>query len=326
MQKDSLIEVTNLKKHFPVTSGFFSKVVGHIKAVDGVSFYINEGETLGLAGESGCGKTTTGRAILRLLEPSSGIVRYKGQNILHLKQKEMRRMRPKFQIIFQDPFSSLNPRMKVLDIVGEALVIHGMVSKKDKKDRVAGVLKKIGLSNDALNRYPHEFSGGQRQRICIARAIALSPSFIVCDEAVSALDVSIQAQIINLFIMLQKELNLSYLFIAHDLSVVKHISNRIAIMYLGKIVETASTKELFENPLHPYTKALLSSVPSPDPTKRSSRIMLKGDIPSPQNPPPGRSFYTRCTYAEKICSAEEPAAIDVGKRHIVKCILAKPQT
>ncbi len=326
MQKDSLIEVTNLKKHFPVTSGFYSKVVGHIKAVDGVSFYINEGETLGLAGESGCGKTTTGRAVLRLVEPSSGIVRYKGQNILHLKQKEMRRMRPKFQIIFQDPFSSLNPRMKVLDIVGEALVIHGIVSKGDKKDRVAGVLKKVGLSNDALSRYPHEFSGGQRQRICIARAIALSPSFIVCDEAVSALDVSIQAQIINLFIMLQKELNLSYLFIAHDLSVVKYISNRIAIMYLGKIVETASTKELFENPLHPYTKALLSAVPSPDPTKRSSRIMLKGDIPSPQNPPPGCAFHTRCPYAEKICSAEEPAAINVGEKHIVKCILAKPQT
>jgi oligopeptide/dipeptide ABC transporter ATP-binding protein len=235
-------------------------------------------------------------------------------------------MRPKFQIIFQDPFSSLNPRMKILDIVGEALVYHGMALKREKKDRVAEVLKKVGLSKDALNRYPHEFSGGQRQRICIARAIALSPSFIVCDEAVSALDVSIQAQIINLFIMLQKELNLSYLFIAHDLSVVKHISNRIAIMYLGKIVETASTKELFGNPLHPYTKALLSAVPSTDPTKKSNRIMLKGDIPSPQNPPPGCAFHTRCPYAEKICSLEEPGEIDVGKKHIVKCILAKSQT
>lgn len=326
MQNNSLIKVNNLKKYFPVTSGFFSKVSGHIKAVDGVSFYINEGETLGLAGESGCGKTTTGRSILRLVEPTSGTVSYKGQNILNLNQKELRRMRPQFQIIFQDPYSSLNPRMKVLDIVGEALVVHKMVSKKDKKDHVAGVLKKVGLPEYALGQYPHEFSGGQRQRISIARAIALNPSFIVCDEPVSALDVSIQAQIINLFIKLQEELKLSYLFIAHDLSVIKHISDRVAIMYLGKIVETAPTKDLFENPLHPYTKALLSAVPVPDPTKHSKRIILKGDIPSPQNPPPGCSFHTRCPFAKPICHKEEPEAINVGDNHIVKCILVKPKT
>lgn len=326
MQNNSLIKVNNLKKYFPVTSGFFSKVSGHIKAVDGVSFYINEGETLGLAGESGCGKTTTGRSILRLVEPTSGTVSYKGQNILNLNQKELRRMRPQFQIIFQDPYSSLNPKMKVLDIVGEALVVHKMVSKKDKKDHVAGVLKKVGLPEYALGQYPHEFSGGQRQRISIARAIALNPSFIVCDEPVSALDVSIQAQIINLFIKLQEELKLSYLFIAHDLSVIKHISDRVAIMYLGKIVETAPTKDLFENPLHPYTKALLSAVPVPDPTKHSKRIILKGDIPSPQNPPPGCSFHTRCPFAKPICHKEEPEAINVGDNHIVKCILVKPKT
>ncbi len=323
MQNNSLIKIKNLKKYFPVTSGFFTKVTEHIKAVDDISFYINEGETLGLAGESGCGKTTTGRSILRLIEPTSGTVCYKGQNIISLNQKKLRKMRPQFQIIFQDPYSSLNPRMKVLDIVGEALVVHKMVSRKEKKDRVLDVLKKVGLSKDALNRYPHEFSGGQRQRICIARAIVLNPSFIVCDEPVSALDVSIQAQIINLFMQLQEELKLSYLFIAHDLSVVKHISDRIAIMYLGKIVETASSKDLFENPLHPYTKALLSAIPIPDPTKHSKRIILKGDIPSPQSPPSGCSFHTRCPFAKQICRSKEPESINVGKRHMVKCILVK---
>lgn len=322
MQNHILLQVNNLKKYFPVTSGFFSKLTGHIKAVDGISFYINKGETLGLVGESGCGKTTIGRSILRLTEPTAGTVCYKGENILGLKQKKMRKMRQKLQIIFQDPYSSLNPKMKVLDIVGEALVVHKMVSRGEKKNRVVDVLHKVGLSSNVLNRYPHEFSGGQRQRICIARAIALKPSFIVCDEAVSALDVSIQAQIINLLIELREELKLSYLFISHDLSVIKHISHRIAVMYLGKIVETASTNELFENPVHPYTKTLLSAVPIPDPTKRSKRMILKGDIPSPQNPPPGCSFHTRCPVADKICRKKEPPEVNLGKNHTVSCIWA----
>lgn len=322
MQNHFLIQANNIKKYFPVTAGLLSKVVGYIKAVDGVSFYVNEGETLGLVGESGCGKTTIGRSILRLIELTSGTVIYKGINVFELRQKEMRKMRRKLQIIFQDPYSSLNPRMKVLDIIGEALVVHKLVSKKNKKNRVIEVLEKVGMPGDAVNRYPHEFSGGQRQRICIARAIALNPSFIVCDEALSALDVSIQAQIINLLIKLREELKLSYLFIAHDLSVVKHIADRIAVMYLGKIVETASTKELFENPVHPYTRALLSAVPIPDPTRQSNRIILKGDIPSPQHPPAGCSFHTRCPLAEQVCHEKEPESINIGQNHAVKCILA----
>ncbi len=321
METTPLIEVKDLKKYFPVTSGLLSKVTGHIKAVDGVSLTVNEGETLGLVGESGCGKTTAGRSILRLIEPTSGTVTYKGDNFYDLKGEEMRKMRRKLQIIFQDPYSSLNPKIKVLDIVGEAPVVHKMISKNEKEDRVVEVLKKVGLSEDALNKYPHEFSGGQRQRICIARAIALNPSFIVCDEPVSALDVSIQAQIVNLLIELQEELKLSYLFIAHDLSVVKHISNRVAVMYLGKIVETAPSEELFKNPTHPYTKALMSAIPQPDPGRTSKRIVLAGEVPSPSNPPSGCPFHPRCPIAENICSTQRQSLDQKGrgKEHLAAC-------
>ncbi|MDQ7827654.1 MAG: dipeptide ABC transporter ATP-binding protein [Armatimonadota bacterium] len=317
---DIILDVRNLYKYFPITKGFiFQKQVGAVKAVDGVSFTIRRGETLGLVGESGCGKTTTGRVILRLQEPTSGEVYFEGRNIFKLNKEEMRRLRRDMQIIFQDPYSSLNPRMTVGDIIGEPLEIHNLARGKEKVRRVQELLEVVGLSPYHANRYPHEFSGGQRQRIGIARALAVNPKLIICDEPVSALDVSIQAQVLNLLEELQKEFGLTYLFIAHDLSVVKHISDRIAVMYLGRIVEIADADELFTNPQHPYTEALLSAVPIPDPAIRRERIILPGDVPSPVNPPRGCRFHTRCLYAQESCRIEDPPLLDVGGGHLVAC-------
>jgi oligopeptide transport system ATP-binding protein len=315
-----ILEVKNLKKHFPITKGFiFQRQVGAVKAVDNVSFFIRKGETLGLVGESGCGKTTTGRVILRLMEPTAGEAHFEGRNIFGLSKEELRRMRRNMQIIFQDPYSSLNPRMTVGDIIGEPLEIHNLARGKEKVRRVQELLEVVGLSPYHANRYPHEFSGGQRQRIGIARALAVNPKLIICDEPVSALDVSIQAQVLNLLEELQKEFGLTYLFIAHDLSVVKHISDRIAVMYLGKIVEVAPAEELFANPQHPYTEALLSAVPIPNPGMRRERIILPGDVPSPVNPPPGCNFHTRCLYARESCKVNEQQLIDIGGGHYVAC-------
>jgi len=319
---DTLLEVNNLVKHFPITESLlFSKQVGAVKAVDGVSFHIKRGETLGLVGESGCGKSTTGRLILRLIQPTSGEVFFEGRNILELNHEEMRELRSDMQIIFQDPYASLNPRMTVGSIVGEPMEVHKIATGKAKEVKVRELLEVVGLSAYHAKRYPHEFSGGQRQRIGIARALALDPKLIVCDEPVSALDVSIQAQIINLFQELQEEFGLTYLFIAHDLSVVKHVSDRVAVMYLGKIVELAEKYELYDNPKHPYTEALLSAVPIPDPAKRRQRIILEGDVPSPINPPNGCRFHTRCRYVQEICEHEEPKFRDIGDRHFVACHL-----
>ncbi len=319
---DPILEVRHLKKYFPVTSGVFSKVSAWVRAVDDVSFTVNDGETLGLVGESGCGKTTTGRNILRLIEPTSGEIKYRGVNIVDIDGKDLRKFRREMQIIFQDPYSSLNPRKTVLDIVGEAMEYHGLCSGSEKEDRVAALMSKVGLSPRFINRYPHEFSGGQRQRVGIARAIALNPSFIVCDEPVSALDVSIQAQVINLLIQLREELNLSYLFIAHDLSVVKHISHRIAVMYLGQLFEIATSQTLFERPMHPYTRALLSSIPVTDPRKKSNKIILKGDVPSPLNPPSGCLFHPRCPSRRRECSEIVPPIQTAGDGHYYKCVIS----
>ena len=306
-----LIRVENLKKHFPVRKGILRKVKAHVKAVDGVSFSIGEKETIGLVGESGCGKTTAGRAILKLLEPTSGQILYRQEEITKLNSGQMRPLRRKLQIIFQDPYASLNPRMTVGKIIREGLDIHNIGEKKERDAMVSEVLERVGLPRNILDRYPHEFSGGQRQRVGIARALILNPEFIVCDEAISALDVSIQAQIINLLADLKEEYGIAYLFIAHDLSVVEHISDRVAVMYLGKIVELAKTSELFSNPLHPYTKALLSSVPKPDPTLQHDRIVLQGDVPSPIAPPAGCSFHPRCPLAVKgLCDTKEPLTVD----------------
>jgi len=320
-REDVILDVRNLYKHFPITKGFiFQKKVGAVRAVDGVSFSIRRGETLGLVGESGCGKTTTGRAILRLQEPTSGEAYFEGRNIFKLGKEDLRRMRRDMQIIFQDPYSSLNPRMTVGDIIGEPLEIHNLARGKDKQRRVQELLEIVGLSPYHANRYPHEFSGGQRQRIGIARALAVNPKLIICDEPVSALDVSIQAQVLNLLEELQKEFGLTYLFIAHDLSVVKHISDRIAVMYLGRIVEVAEAEELFANPQHPYTEALLSAVPIPDPAIRRERIILPGDVPSPVNPPAGCRFHTRCLYAQESCRINDPELVDYwGNGHSVAC-------
>jgi oligopeptide transport system ATP-binding protein len=317
---EPLLRVRNLKKYFPIRGGLFSREVARVHAVDDVSFDIVAGETLGLVGESGCGKSTTGRAILRLIEPTAGEVRFQDKNVTTLDKRSLRALRREMQIIFQDPYASLNPRMTVGSIIGEALVIHKLVAgRRAREERVVQLLETVGLSSEHLRRYPHEFSGGQRQRIGIARALAVTPKLIVADEPVSALDVSIQAQIINLLEDLQAKFGLTYLFIAHDLSVVEHISTRVAVMYLGKIVEIALAKELYTNPRHPYTEALLSAVPIPDPSVKRKRIILEGDVPSPVNPPTGCRFHTRCPIRVPSCSQNEQTLSEVSPGHFVAC-------
>ncbi|MFH1583923.1 MAG: dipeptide ABC transporter ATP-binding protein [Actinomycetota bacterium] len=319
---DNLIEVEDLVKYFPVRTGVFSRISAWVKAVDGITFNIKRGETLGLVGESGCGKTTTGRCIIRLIEPTSGKIMYNGEDLLTATTERLLKLRKEMQIIFQDPFASLNPRMNVGRIIGEGLAIQKKYSKSEIQDRVIDLLKKVGLEVDHIKRYPHEFSGGQRQRIGIARALAVNAKFIVCDEPVSALDVSIQSQILNLLDRLQEEFDLTYLFVAHDLSVVEHVSDRVAVMYLGKIVEITFRDELYENPIHPYTQALLSAVPVPDPRVKTKRIILKGDVPSPVNVPPGCNFHPRCMYRKDICTKDIPELRDISEGHIVACHFA----
>jgi peptide/nickel transport system ATP-binding protein/oligopeptide transport system ATP-binding protein len=314
-----LVKVEHLKKYFPVRGGILQRVVAWVQAVDDVSFNIREGECLGLVGESGCGKTTVGRTMLRLIEPTSGSVVYQDTDVFKLKGRDLKSMRRNMQIIFQDPYASLDPRMPIGESVMEGLKIHGIGTPKDRWDLAIQTLKKVGLEDYHARRYPHEFSGGQRQRIGIARALALMPSFIVCDEPVSALDVSIQSQVLNILRDLQKELGLTYLFIAHNLSVVEHISDRVAVMYLGKMVELTTREELFRNPLHPYTQALMSAIPIPDPKIRRERIILKGDVPSPLRPPTGCRFHPRCPVAMDHCKVEEPAFKEVSPNHFVAC-------
>jgi oligopeptide/dipeptide ABC transporter ATP-binding protein len=316
-----VLEVKDLKKHFPVRKGLLRRTVGHVYAVDGVSFTIGQGETLGLVGESGCGKTTAGRAVLRLIEPTSGSVKVEGTEIVGLSKSEMRPYRREMQIVFQDPFSSLNPRMSAGEIVGEPLQVHGMTRGKERNDMVAALFERVGLRAAQMSNYPHQFSGGQRQRIGIARALALGPKLIVGDEPVSALDVSIQAQVINLLQDLQRERRLSYLFISHNLAVVEHISHRIAVMYLGRIVEHADTRSIFTRAQHPYTEALLAAVPVPDPAVKRQKRALQGDVPSPVNPPSGCHFHTRCPYAEARCKAEVPLLREIAPGHHVSCHL-----
>ena len=322
MDRNGFMEVRGLKKYFPIKRGVLSRVIGHVKAVDSVSFAIREGETMGLVGESGCGKTTAGRTILRLLEPTAGDVYFEGENIYDVRRRDIRHVRRNMQIIFQDPYSSLNPRMTVGGMLTEILKFHKLATTQQTiKDRVGYLLDVVGLNPQHAGRYPHEFSGGQRQRIGIARALCVEPKFIVCDEPVSALDVSIQAQILNLLQDLQEQFHLTYLFIAHDLSVVEYISDRMAVMYLGKIVEITDSKELYANPRHPYTKALLSAVPIPDPDFKVSRIVLAGDVPSPAAVPPGCPFHPRCPEAKEFCKDTVPDLEDKGSDHFVSCLL-----
>ncbi len=326
---DVLLAVKDLQMYFPIRRGFFwSRVVNQVKAVDGVNFFVRSGETLGLVGESGCGKTTTGRVIMRAYEPTGGQVLFKDRalgevNVLSLEKSELKQIRRNIQMIFQDPYSSLNPRMNLLQLVGEPLYVNEIAKGKELEDRVAELLRVVGLRPEYMSRYPHAFSGGQRQRIGIARALALNPQFIVCDEAVSALDVSIQAQVLNLLQDLQEQFDLTYLFISHDLSVVEHISDRVAVMYVGKLVESAATEELFLNPKHPYTEALLSAVPKPDPRLRTEPIVLEGDVADPANPPSGCYFHPRCRYAVDRCKTEEPVLREISSDHFVSCHRAK---
>ena len=328
MSTETLLRVDNLVKHFPIYQGVIRRQVGAVHAVDGVSFEIYKGETLGLVGESGCGKSTAGRTILRLYKPTDGHVYYDGTDLASLSEREMRKMRRKLQIIFQDPYASLNPRMTVADIVGEPLIVHKVANGKEVQERVQELLALVGLNPAFADRYPHEFSGGQRQRIGVARALALQPDLIICDEPISALDVSIQAQVINLLEDLQKQFGLTYLFIAHDLSMVRHISDRVAVMYLGVIMELAERDELYDHPLHPYAQALLSAVPIPDPVaeERRHRIILEGDVPSPVNPPSGCRFRTRCPIAESVCAEQKPEWREVKPGHFVACHLVEAQS
>jgi oligopeptide/dipeptide ABC transporter ATP-binding protein len=319
-----VVSLRNLKKYFPIRSGVFSRVSGHVKAVDGVSFDIYSGETFGLVGESGCGKSTTGQVILRLLAATGGSVHYRGEDVYAASDERMRALRKDMQIVFQDPYSALNPRMTVGAAIREILGVHGIATGAEAQRRAEGVLSRCGLQPYHSDRYPHEFSGGQRQRVVIARALALDPKFIVADEPISALDVSIQSQIINLLEDLQKEFDLTYLFISHDLSVVKHIADRVGVMYLGKLVEVADKKAFYENPLHPYSKALLSAVPVSDPRHKKKRIILKGDVPSPANPPPGCPFHTRCPYAMDVCTRVVPKLLPTETGHYAACHLVHP--
>lgn len=321
MEQSNILEVRRLKKYFPVAVDFLGRPTAYLKAVDDVSFTVRKGETLGLVGESGCGKSTTGRTIIRLYEPTEGEVYFEGRAIDNRTAK--RQLRRSMQMIFQDPYASLNPRMTVADIVGEPLDIHGLASGGERTERIAGLLQMVGLNPEHAGRFPHEFSGGQRQRVGIARALAVNPAFIICDEPISALDVSIQAQVVNLLERLQQELGLTYLFIAHDLAMVKHISNRVAVMYVGKIVEIAKSGDLYSKPQHPYTQALLSAIPIPDPIVEATRerICLSGDVPSPVNPPSGCRFRTRCRYAKPLCAEQEPELLDCGGGHLVACHL-----
>jgi oligopeptide transport system ATP-binding protein len=323
---EALLEVQGLTKHFPIKKGLISRVVGQVKAVDGVSFSIAAGEVLGLVGESGCGKTTTGRCILRLIEPTQGSVKFEGRELTTLDRRGMRAMRRHMQIVFQDPYSSLNPRLTVGSMLGEALAIHGIARGAAARERVAQLLVQVGLSPDHARRYPHEFSGGQRQRIGVARALSVGPKLIVADEPVSALDVSIQAQIINLLRDLQKQMRLTYLFVAHDLSVVEHISDRVAVMYLGRIVELAASEALYREPRHPYTVSLLSAIPVPDPGRRRRRIVLSGDVPSPARPPSGCRFHPRCFMAREVCAREDPPLREVAPGHWAACHFAEQVT
>ena len=325
--EETLLTVEELVMHFPIRRGVFQTVVGHVHAVDGISFEIKRGETLGLVGESGCGKSTTGRAILQLYRPTSGKVLFQGQNLVNLRGQKIRHMRRQMQMIFQDPYASLNPRMTVEQIIGEPLSVHKILRGSEVRDRVEYLLKLVRLNPAYIDRYPHEFSGGQRQRIGVARALALQPELIICDEPISALDVSVQAQVVNLLEDLQAEMNLTYLFIAHDLSMVRHISDRVAVMYLGVLAELAERDELYSNPLHPYTIALLSAVPIPSPVieAKRKRIILKGDVPSPVNPPTGCRFHTRCPLAEPICTEKRPEWREVRPKHFVACHLVESE-